>query len=521
MIRRVICAILLIAACLALASCGQGRGSEAPADGGGTGAQAATTRTDPSIKPLGVYSFSFYDHKWSKSYDAELASIEYPLAGLCESDAAAYPALAQSLQSMSDELAAYAKEQYKVIRRGSAADIAADPEDFVKYELTIRLAVRRADPAALSLLFDTYTYAGGAEGRRIFSAKTFDAATGKELALADAVSDVSALPGIAEELLERNYPGVKFFAPLDLAPRFAGGEEALCWFLDAQGLTLVFNPYDIAPVEEGPFSVTIPYGAYPGLIRSEYCALPAARAVSVPTELPYWDDLDGDGVVDRLTVTGETDEYGAYYESQRVQFNDGAAADEVYAYTVEPTLLYASDGNCYLYVQNAMDNDYKQLTVYRFSGGKAEKVDTVSGGIAAGADAGDEGGRLLTDPEHFVMESRTELLSTAIGRRVCRTGKQGVPAPEDAFYTLASPVRLTLLRELPVKTLDGDGKTAGKTTLPAGTVVYYFRTDGKRFADLRLAGGGEVRAEISRADWGFAVGSVDVHEFFDGLIYSG
>ena len=526
--RRTLCAALCLAVLFGFASCGSKKktpqptvsspaGQDEPSDA----ADFAQVPTDSSVKTLGVFSFSKHDHIMSTSDDRELARTEYPAVGLCEADAARYPALAQTLDGLNAEIAENALDRFRSIANGAAAGKAADPDGFAAYETTTRLFVRRADSAVLSLLFDVYTFAGGGQGTRFFFAKTYDTASGRELAPADMVTDVAVLAENAQQLLKSQNPQTEFFASLDLRTRFGNGGDGLCWFADDAGLTVVFNENDIAPGQEGPLAATVFYGAYPGLFRSGYAVRPVSRAVALPPDLPYFGDLTGDGKTDRLTVSCETDEYDEYIDTQSVLLNDTHSFEDVLAYSAEPVLLHTSDGMSFLYVQNLLDDDYRQITVYRFSNGKAEKVDTVPGGFGCAASDTDAGGLLPTGPDAFVLESRTELLSTAVGRRVCHVGKDGVPEAVDEWYTLAQPVALTLLRELRVETLGADGAQTGETTLPAGTKLVYFRTDAERFADLRTADGGEVRVQVGRADWGFTADGVDVRELFDGVIYAG
>ena len=153
----------------------------------------------------------------------------------------------------------------------------------------------------------------------------------------------------------------------------------------------------------------------------------------------------------------ETDESDTYFDSLCVSYNDSQTFEDVFAYSVEPVLFHTSDGKSYLYSQELLENSYKRITVYRFAGGKAEKVGIFAGGFGRGVSESDVFGLLPTDPDRFVIESETELLSTAVGRRIFRIGADGMPETDDELYTLAQPVALTLLHSLNVKTLGADG----------------------------------------------------------------
>ncbi|MBQ6019186.1 MAG: DUF3298 domain-containing protein, partial [Clostridia bacterium] len=335
--RKSVCWFLCFALCFCFASCQRTRRQEegappAPAD-------EARLGTDSSVTPLGVCVFSESEQKRSKSFHKVIARLAYPVVGLAEEDAARYPALAQALNGLNGQIAGSAKARYAAVAEAAAADIGAAPDSFTEYESTTRLFVRRADTRILSLLYESYTFAGGGDGSRIWSAISFDAASGRELSLAGLVPDISALSSVVRELLLKHYPKTKFYELAELDSRFGEGDGDFCWLADDAGLTFVFNPNDIAPAADGSIAVTVPYGALSGAVSAEYAALPGASAVALPPELPYFGDLDGDGETDRLTVSCEKDEYGAYYDMLCVSFNDGKTLEDTLACGVDALLF--------------------------------------------------------------------------------------------------------------------------------------------------------------------------------------
>lgn len=149
-------------------------------------------------------------------------------------------------------------------------DFQDDPETTGMWELERSIDVVGGTPQFVTLLFSENGYTGGAHpfsGQRYF---VLDTHTGKQLTLADLLSS-----GYEKTL---NIIGEKAFrAARELSPTTNLTDEGF-WFennefklntnfgITKNGLTFLFNPYEVAPYALGSTEFIIPYSAMQNLI---------------------------------------------------------------------------------------------------------------------------------------------------------------------------------------------------------------------------------------------------------------
>ena len=176
---------------------------------------------------------------------------------------------------------------------------------FAPYELFRTMGVARGDSRVLSLTVMDYVYSGGAHGYGGLGALNFDLSTGAELRLEDLSDDPSAfLDRCAEKLLEISRSGD--YAELARDGYFPGYEDSLPgllrdgnWYFDGTGITVIANPYEIAPYASGLIEFTLPYEWLQGRIREEYLPEKADLSGSLTGEItdtvPGADNIVDDG----------------------------------------------------------------------------------------------------------------------------------------------------------------------------------------------------------------------------------
>ncbi|CCH55444.1 hypothetical protein BN8_04703 [Fibrisoma limi BUZ 3] len=131
-----------------------------------------------------------------------------------------------------------------------------------------------ATPKILSVKVSTYAYTGGAHPNSSTSLYTFDRATGKPLALADLVTDTTALISIVEKAFRKHQ---------ELLPQYNLEERGYFlrdgkFFLPANvgvvrdGLLFYYNPYEIAAYAVGPIEVTVPYSQLQAILNDDWQA---------------------------------------------------------------------------------------------------------------------------------------------------------------------------------------------------------------------------------------------------------
>ena len=160
-----------------------------------------------------------------------------------------------------DEILGWAEADYEV--RGW--------DNWNAYELKTTYETKRADEKVISFKIVTDSYTGGAHPNTVASGITFDAQTGRYLALADVVKDEKAAVAKVLELLltetkKMKYEGVFF---KDYEKRLGELLTEETWYLSELGIHVIGNEYLIAPHAAGIFDFVIPY-AQADFMREEY-----------------------------------------------------------------------------------------------------------------------------------------------------------------------------------------------------------------------------------------------------------
>lgn len=477
-------------------------------------------KEEKGTETLQILTGSYYDYSYSEELQQGLASLRYPMAKLGNEDKKEYPGLAEALAHFSEEKQKSVMEGYQTLVE-DAKSLADDPNVYLPFETTEKLYVRRADTHAVSLLNEGYYYGGGAHGFSYFETANFDTETGKALELTDVVTDVNAIPELLTAQIEKFEDMDQLYA--DIGEIFDTEYETLKWTLDYHGITFYFEPYQLASYAYGPVIATITFAEHPELFSPAYMEVPESYSIEFSDAEPLYYDLDHDGEVDRLVASGVwSDAY--MYEQQSISVNDTVHTEEIYGFEMEPVLIHAADGNNYLYVQNASENDHRSLAVYRILPDAVELADVLDCGW--NVDYEEEGSLILkyvlTDPQEFSLENRTDVLSTVTGLKQYSMGADGVPVSEQTAYLLEDERYLTLLQPLDAEVIDEQtGEKIEDIRLETGTEVLYYRTDNETFADLRLEDERVVRVFVDNTDWPILIHGTPIEEIFDGVMFAG
>ena len=136
---------------------------------------------------------------------------------------------------------------------------------FGGYSLERSIAVTRCDDRVLSLSFSDYTYTGGAHGYVLTTGLSFDLATGGTISLRDLAEDGAAFRDLCSDMLwERSRSGENTVYALggyydDYEQYLPGLLREGNWYFDDEGLTVLANPYELAPYAAGLITITLPY----------------------------------------------------------------------------------------------------------------------------------------------------------------------------------------------------------------------------------------------------------------------
>ena len=466
-----------------------------------------------------------YENEYSDAYNTTLAQIEYPVVKLEECCEEAFEELEDAIDDLNEDERASVRNQFWDMIDSAKEQLSEGYEFYMANEVTEDVSVRRADSVVLSLLYDGYTYLGGAHGMEYYWAKNFDVKTGKELLLSDVVNDMSLLPNIAKAEMEQYIDADALFGTYEEVAQYISDQgDNLTWTLDYNGLSLYFDPYEIGSYAAGPQTVTMSFAEYPNLIKQEYQQVPESYTMQMSTDLPTYYDVNGDGQLDAISAWGLTED-GYGYTKHCIQINDQQYKYETWSYELDPLLVHTKDGNNYLYIQDSSDNDYRTISIYKLSGSGVESLGYINNGWHGEYVEDKEYWGLeqvLTDPQQFKLDTRTDMLSTSSAYKNYIINENGVPASKDPYYFISYTMRFTSLMPLPVELVDKNtNETIGHTTVNKGDVVTYYGTDDKNTAYLKLSDGSIAKVIVNVESWPNLVNGIPVEEQFDGVMWAG
>ncbi|MBQ9535365.1 MAG: DUF3298 domain-containing protein [Clostridia bacterium] len=489
-------------------------------EGGNTEGGEDTPPEESAFLELSVGAV--YDYEWDDELGM-LASCTYPVVLLGESSVEKYPQLAAAVETRGREKRDAILDTFSELCTMAESDL-RDAEEygggefFASYEVSQEAYIRRADKKVLSMLYLWNYYGGGVHGSYSYWGESYDAATGRELALEDVIKDWDALAEAAKEQLAKYWQDLEPYDEYAIDNYFAEAKEYQSWVLDYSGVTLFFNPYDIAPYAYGAQTVTISFDEYPDLFVQDYRPEQTGYMVQMCLGDKLFCDLDNDGALDELIVSGRYIDDMYMYENQNIIINGEEHEGEVVSYYMEPVFVDCGEKK-YLYVSKTYDNDYSMLSVYDVTGGKVREVGKYDlGWRSYGSEwDGQEYPAVLrpTDAARFTLNTTGLSFIFEDCFRSYRVGSGGVPESLEKYMQFRgeSENRLTRRMELPL--INEAGEPSGSVTLDEDARLRFWRTDGESCLDLITEDGETVRMEISVGDGMWYVGDAPIYEVLE------
>ncbi len=453
---------------------------------------------------------------------------------LSEADCARYPELAAALAADNEANAAYAarfiEDEY-----ANALQCREDWDDPSMYLYrNVRYAIMRADSNVFSVKHFTSWNYGGAHGEYSNYGVNYDTKTGKVLEIWDVIRDKEKLKELLCAKLNEKYGDELLFGPVeDSMDEYLNGTYEFSWVLGYEGVTIFFNPYELASFAAGILTINIDFDECPEIFNEEYCRVPDSYVIPMDYALDNYMDIDGDGLANQISVQGIYDEYGEI-EKCSIWIDGETTEWDFFTMSIEPYLVRAADGRVYLYLFGIGASDYAFARVFDLSDGTpAEQGEgyNLSVAVLASCDEYDEdqngsgytGCRTyaaFTDTEEFWMDSRLDALSTVYGTKSYHIGADGTPVANEDAFMLCSRLELTARMDVEMKLVDEDGFEVGSTVVPAGSVCEYYRTDNRTWADFILEDGSIGRVEIT-TEWPMTVNGVELDSVFEGTVFAG
>jgi len=389
------------------------------AENPGTGTPSLPSHSDVQTLSLQKQLYGLCD--WDD--DALLVQSEFSHVTLWNEDAVKYPRLAQALDQTANMVKRSMEDEYDNLCATAREELPWTGENMDTSVSTLDIQVRRADGVVLSLLSDSYSDYGWIEDFRGMHGTNYDTQTGQELALNDVV-DVSndLADAVANELNSHRWAG-DFDYQDAVEAYFANTPyDGFSWTLDYNGVTFYFADGDLEEPGNGGKTATVSFAEYPQLFEEKYMAVPDAYMVELPMDSSYFTDLDGNGDLEELNVTGYFDSDVGMY----TKFGIYADADGSYQYEE-----YFADGVIPYYVKTAEGKHYLYLFCEHYEGGPvpmfALRVYDVNGGTVAGVGEMNAGPgyipidtyRVPTDPEEFYLDDfdsmAQDMMAFAVG----------------------------------------------------------------------------------------------------------
>lgn len=135
------------------------------------------------------------------------------------------------------------------------------PDEAIGWEATVEGVIALESDELLSLKLDGYIFTGGAHGFTRTRYLNFDKASARELDNRELFRDLPGLEALAEAAF-RESQGIEAGAAINSTGfMFEDNQFRLPETIgfEAEGLVLLYNPYEVASYADGPVRVVIPY----------------------------------------------------------------------------------------------------------------------------------------------------------------------------------------------------------------------------------------------------------------------
>lgn len=377
------------------------------------------------VQPLALQKQEYGLYEWDD--DTLLVKSEFSHLILSDQDAEKYPELAETLEqtanmikrSMEDEfdnICTFVQEGWGGTRDTTSVS-------------TLDIQVRRADSVVLSILADSFADFGKIYGVRAMNGTTYDTQTGQKLELSDVIKDMGPIPALVEQELNSHMWAGDFSYDGVVDDYFRDTPaDGISWTLDYDGVTFYFGEGDLAEEGVGSMTATVSFTQHPELFEEKYMAVPDTYMVELPLDYSFFTNLDDNGDLEELNVTGWYDsdmgmysDFGIYTDTDGYYHYEEFAADSYAPYYVK-----TMEGGHYLYLFCEQLEGYGPwfvLKVIDVSGGRFTSVGTMNVGPAS---LRDSIYHIPTDPEQLWMDDFDAPAQTV----AYKVGSMGLPEPK-------------------------------------------------------------------------------------------
>ncbi|MCR4716954.1 MAG: DUF3298 and DUF4163 domain-containing protein [Lachnospiraceae bacterium] len=538
--RRVLAFALTFVLCFSIAGCGKKPASstssnladvtelEKVPDQTTEATEEITEATTEIAAPISVqvekHYYTTWDDAYAKCYLESELQYPYIKEDVC-------PELKEAVNAEHDKELANDQKTNEGLIKSSKEENSDTP-----YANSNTISVKRADSNVFSYVSSFYSNMGGVHGMNGQTCFNYDARTGERIVLSDICKDEAKFEEAVYDALVKTYDAdevsgwdsykenINFNAKVD--------EAGYIFCIEQTGISVYFNPYDIAAYASGSFQVFIPYSE--DLFYEQYFNAPDYYISTITPEIANYIDLNDDGEVDSLTTNITSDEnYG--YTKAVITINGIEKSFDLYSFDADWYYVHSANGN-YIYMSASIENDYKYLYVFKVnSKNKVRKIEDDNDLYGFPSENLKEGedyyGRVTipTDCDHLFIEKRSSLLSTYFATKECKVGDDGYPAEYDGLAVVTSDLKLKLKKDLELYVVnDQTGEeTKEAYTLKAKDKIIIYKTDFTSIVDVKTKEGKVLRIHVKDKVYsddniyGQSVNGIPIEDLFKNLIFAG
>lgn len=510
--KKTLCVILIV---IFLLLCGCGKSVPMPTED----VTPTESSAEPTPKPLSTLSF-FMDIQYYENVqdDKLLCRVEYPVLKLGSDDSLKYPSLSNALNGINNSFIQNGQSVYSRLSAAALKSYLADSIGFVQYTRTTSVVLPRCDSRVVSILYRSEECSGGEMPDVSYSCTNRVTVTGRQLDIRDVVTDLPQLRNIIEEELPAKYPDTELYDLTSSLNRYMEDPTQFVWTVDYQGISLYFNPYELADASAGVLSLSLRYDSYPELLVQDYAELPNSYSVPFADGQCLNFDLDSNGENDRISVYDTYNDKLGYSDVLTISINGSETSTKTGLRGYECYVIHAGLGRNYLLINGENLSNYGYVNVFRIDRTGAVFV----GGLydtslqSAGKSGYCEGKPMLTNPDSFILGSKCTLIREQPGVKTYHIGADGMPVSNEEYYLLDPTVFITSKNE--ISTLSIDPKTGsgnqGALKIPAKTEFYFWRTDAASYVDMKTSDGKCCRLFVTKGNTQFVNGT-NVNDIFE------
>ncbi len=395
-----------------------------------------------------------------------------------------------------------------------------DTDSFYGYSEYQTVDSKRIDEQVVSLLetcsydlgdamMDSFYYMNGTTGFYEVQGINFDTQTGKQLALADVLTDydnfLSEVRVRAREVLSENDEEGLF---KDYEERLDAmwTEKEPVWYMDGTGIVIVLQPGSIGYLDIGFPQIHMSYTEFGHYIKQTY--LPESgkdQVASFDENQELLLNLSGVEQPVSLKLIGEVNEDEKNYT---LQLGDQKTSIAEYVRLMEAYLV-KKNGEIYCMIQIDLASDDYNTFIFRLTEGKLEKIQEIYAAIDTGN----------INTEQIKMNETIYFLGTYGGEKVYYFNEEGEFVTDDQEYLLSrNDFVLTTMVELPV-ILEGN-----ENILPSGSHIILNATDGETYVAFTIQETGQKgKISVSRSEDEFylTIHGMSEYDCFETLPYAG